>query len=458
MIRNECKGLVRVILDSHVYYTANMAATMQTAMMRKLSQIYLVFCLILHVSVCEANLYQFKPDDINSAIDSVCLLLVDINAEQSLMDKFTQLKDIFAQEDSVYIGKADIAGFAWSNGEALYWRPSDIPVNYQTKDIAFFPKKKVDRTCLYHPNQELEPMAEYFTGPAEVTTLVQFINSKCNTFLQPNGFLTIPGMHRQSILSNLFQTSEISDVTIAKIYSSNSNPFHNSAQFVHPKHDILKQQQCDGMSCKEEDENRYKKSEEVKVTSCERISLPLDKDSFFSNYVSRSRPVIISGAAKQWPAFNKWSMEYLRELYGNETVHIKLTPGGDFEGVEPIDLWENHQEFSIPKMVYEALKFPDLVVVRPAGVSMKFGEFLDLITWAAEQESRNVSAYLEYSSIPDYMPKLKEDLEEFTFAQFLKLKHLNIWLSDGNTLGRLHFDPFDNLLCQVNDQFCLCAS
>ena len=25
-----------------------------------------------------------------------------------------------------------------------------------------------------------------------------------------------------------------------------------------------------------------------------------------------------------------------------------------------------------------------------------------------------------------------------------------MWLSDGHTLGKLHFDPFDNLLCQVS--------
>jgi jumonji domain-containing protein 7 len=81
---------------------------------------------------------------------------------------------------------------------------------------------------------------------------------------------------------------------------------------------------------------------------------------------------------------------------------------------------------------------------------MKFSEFLDLITWAAEQPARNVSAYLEYSSIPEYMPELKDDLSEFEFVRNrLTLRHLNIWLSDGNTLGRLHFDPFDNFLCQV---------
>ena len=60
------------------------------------------------------------------------------------------------------------------------------------------------------------------------------------------------------------------------------------------------------------------------------------------------------------------------------------------------------------------------------------------------------SAYLEYSSIPNYLPELEQNVEEFPFVQgLLKRRHLNIWLSDGNTLGKLHFDPFDNFLCQV---------
>ncbi|KAL8618973.1 hypothetical protein ACOMHN_018356 [Nucella lapillus] len=38
------------------------------------------------------------------------------------------------------------------------------------------------------------------------------------------------------------------------------------------------------------------------------------------------------------------------------------------------------------------------------------------------------------------------------FENVLKLAHLNIWLSDGNTLGKAHFDPFDNFLCQISGE------
>ena len=34
----------------------------------------------------------------------------------------------------------------------------------------------------------------------------------------------------------------------------------------------------------------------------------------------------------------------------------------------------------------------------------------------------------------------------------LHVEHQNIWLGNGKTLGRLHFDPYDNLLTMVAGQ------
>lgn len=186
------------------------------------------------------------------------------------------------------------------------------------------------------------------------------------------------------------------------------------------------------------------------IAQCERIRLPLTREEFFENYLKKSKPVIIEGAAKHWAAYSKWTHEFLRENYGLKKVHVKLTPGGDFEGVEKAERWEEYGDFSIPDVVRNQLQFPELVVVRPAAANMNFSEFLDLITLAADQLARNVSAYLEYSSIPEYMPDLEGDIEEFIFVKdLLNRKHLNMWLSDGNTIGRLHFDEYDNFLCQV---------
>ncbi|XP_006818312.2 bifunctional peptidase and (3S)-lysyl hydroxylase Jmjd7-like [Saccoglossus kowalevskii] len=182
---------------------------------------------------------------------------------------------------------------------------------------------------------------------------------------------------------------------------------------------------------------------------CDKISMP-SKEIFFNNYLKRSKPVIITGAMDDWDAITKWSNEFLREKYGKKEIHIKLAPNGEFEGCEPAEVWESYQTFSVPEIVKSQLPFPDLVVVRPATMNINFSEFMDMIDNERLKEN-NISAYLEYSSIPQYMPELEKDIKELPFVKDrLIRKHLNIWISDGNTLGKLHFDPFDNFLCMIS--------
>jgi len=76
---------------------------------------------------------------------------------------------------------------------------------------------------------------------------------------------------------------------------------------------------------------------------------------------------------------------------------------------------------------------------------LDFAEFLELLNVDA-----NVSFYLEYCSIQSSLPLMMADIGDgFEWADFLTLEMNNIWLGNGKTLGKLHFDPFDNLLCQI---------
>ncbi|XP_077997049.1 bifunctional peptidase and (3S)-lysyl hydroxylase Jmjd7-like [Glandiceps talaboti] len=185
------------------------------------------------------------------------------------------------------------------------------------------------------------------------------------------------------------------------------------------------------------------------MAKCERIPMP-SKDEFFQEFLKRSKPVIITDAMQNWDALKKWSNKYLRKLYGDKKIHIKLAPHGEFEGCEPARIWEDHRVFKIPQRVRDQLSVTDLVVVRPAKLDLNFSEFVDMIE-NKTLKVNNVSAYLEYSSIPEYMPELEDDIQEFPFVKGrLSRRHLNIWISDGNTLGKLHFDPFDNFLCMIS--------
>ena len=257
-------------------------------------------------------------------------------------------------------------------------------------ELAFYKPQPKDRTCLLSPPKSAAK-AEPYAGPMTLTLLVQFLNEKCNAYRTAHGSLNSAGMFHAHIMSQLYLLEENG--------------------------------------------------------SCPRIGI-LDQPTFFQQYILRSRPVVIEGAAKVWPALSKWTMSYLKDLYGSLKIHIKLTKDGNFEGVENASLWDNHRKDWIPEKVASQLAHPDLVVVRPATTEMQFSKFLDYIV----SESRSYSAYLEYSSIPGYLPLLEKDISEMPFvAGLLKRRHLNIWLSDGNTLGKLHFDPYDNFLCQVGE-------
>lgn len=269
----------------------------------------------------------------------------------------------------------------------ISWRNNEEGVTFNG-DIALYTHVPKDRTCLISYSKPVY-VADRYPGRLVAADVVNYVNDKCGTFLTANGVLNAAGLLEQYIVNNVFEPT-------------------------------------------------------VEFSECERIKMP-SQGGFFTDYLMRSKPVIIEDGLQSWPAISKWTNEYLNEQFGDDIVHIKLTPDGQFEGVESASLWEDYKEFVIPSKIKEQLQFSDLVVVRPATQEVKFSEFLSIIS-----SPSNYSAYLEYSSIPEYMPQLEYDLHELPMVTgVLTRRHLNIWLSDGNTLGKLHFDPYDNLLCQV---------
>ncbi|XP_062579998.1 bifunctional peptidase and (3S)-lysyl hydroxylase Jmjd7-like [Saccostrea cucullata] len=90
-------------------------------------------------------------------------------------------------------------------------------------------------------------------------------------------------------------------------------------------------------------------------------------------------------------------------------------------------------------------------MVMPAIEKRKLSDFMDIVNGISNGSIDNMSAYLQYASIPQYLPKLEKDIrEEILYKGLLEREMLNIWLSDGKTLGKLHFDAHDNFLCQIS--------
>ncbi|XP_041367091.1 bifunctional peptidase and (3S)-lysyl hydroxylase Jmjd7-like [Gigantopelta aegis] len=301
------------------------------------------------------------------------------------------------------------------------------------------------------------PTEKVYHGQVTIENLVNFLNNNCHMYRNSDGSLTVQGMHHEYILQNLFRVENVSDLNMARLIKIQ---IEDEESKLAKKDLTYKEQIGSSETCKPDEVSKLKSKSKMlfqhethlPIPQCEKIPLP-SRSEFFNEFLSLSKPVIIQGAMSDWAAFKKWTNKFLRKKFGNRTVHVKLTPGGEYEGVEKTSLWENFKAFKIPPSVFRQLHFPDLVVVRPATQNVKFSEFMDIVESVSTGKLRNVSAYLEYTSVDQYMPELKKDLKEMPFfTDLLELKHLNMWLSDGNTLGKTHFDPFDNFLCQISGQ------
>lgn len=60
------------------------------------------------------------------------------------------------------------------------------------------------------------------------------------------------------------------------------------------------------------------KIKSIPIIKVENIS----KKDFIENYYKPQRPVLIEGLTKNWPAFNKWKLDYIQQYAGNQVVPL----------------------------------------------------------------------------------------------------------------------------------------
>lgn len=76
----------------------------------------------------------------------------------------------------------------------------------------------------------------------------------------------------------------------------------------------------------------------------------ISKEDFENKYLKARRPLIIKNMAKTWPAYEKWSMEYMKTVVGDQVVPL-----------------------------YDSSKADPSKPINAAATEMKFGEYIDLI-------------------------------------------------------------------------------
>lgn len=106
----------------------------------------------------------------------------------------------------------------------------------------------------------------------------------------------------------------------------------------------------------------------------------ITKEAFIKNYLKPQIPVVVKSISKQWPAYEKWNFDYMKEVVGDKQVplyddrpithkdnfnsphaHMKMTEYVDLIKKEPtkyrIFLWNILKE--VPKLQKD-FKYPDM--------------------------------------------------------------------------------------------------
>lgn len=87
----------------------------------------------------------------------------------------------------------------------------------------------------------------------------------------------------------------------------------------------------------------------------------ISEKEFIKNYYKKQKPVIVKQYAKNWPAYQKWSLDYMKEIAGD-----KMVPLYDDRPVDP------KAKFNSPHAQMKMDKYVDLLKEKPT----KFRIFL----------------------------------------------------------------------------------
>jgi jumonji domain-containing protein 7 len=335
------------------------------------------------------SLFNFSLS--NSNIDDKSFHLIEFRGD------FNNLSKLYNEIQNIYNEIEDNVKFEF------------IMTISQFDEIVHLEPIEKDLTCLLLPPSTRNRNENIYYGDIKLDLLVDWINKEINSFRLINGELSNLGNHFLNIKNNQY-------------FLSNNN---------------LNNNKCDRITFSDLNSN---------------TSL------FYYEYWLKQKPLIIEN-------INIGSKEFILNIlskYLSTIVGVKLSPSIEYEGVEPLTQWKMSKDQYIPFEVLEQLESPDMVVVRASHQEMKLGEILQLISTSSNNinssssniitEDDIVNAYIEYLDLRPF-PELYDDLVSNPLPTWLNDLVLEgipyMWLGDGRTVGKLHFDPFDNLLVQI---------
>lgn len=132
----------------------------------------------------------------------------------------------------------------------------------------------------------------------------------------------------------------------------------------------------------------------------------ISKEDFEKNYLLPRKPVVLKNMAKNWPAYEKWNLEYMKSIVGNVEVPL-----------------------------YDSSKADPAAPINAASSKMSFDEYIDLI----ETTPTDLRIFL-FDPIK-YAPALLQDYisPKELMGGFLD-KYPNLFFGGAGSVTFLHFD------------------
>lgn len=132
----------------------------------------------------------------------------------------------------------------------------------------------------------------------------------------------------------------------------------------------------------------------------------ISKIDFEKNYLNPRKPLVIKNMAKEWPAYQKWTMEYVKNVVGDKMVPL-----------------------------YDSSKADPSKPINAAATEMKFADYIDLI----KETPTDLRIFL-FDPIK-YAPQLLEDYRapKELMGGFLD-SHPNMFFGGKGSVTFLHYD------------------